>query len=431
MNNTAPQAKNEADRFVGCLLGLAVGDAVGTTVEFRPRGSFPPVTDMIGGGPFRLPAGAWTDDTSMALCLGESLLKCGGLNARDQMERYVRWWRDGYWSSTDICFDIGATVREALVAFRQTGDPYSGPTRERSAGNGSIMRLAPVAMAYYPDFAAVIERCGVSSWTTHGATACVEACRLLGTVLYKALSGMDKDQILEPGFDDRNEQYSEPGIAAIARGEYFDKDEDEILGSGYVVPSLEAALWCFRTTGSYEEAVLQAANLGDDADTTAAICGQVAGAYYGQSGIPAGWLEKLVRRAEIGRMAEELRMLVPSELELSALRDLAGVLELVVELELDEHGEFGAEAKGVLAELFDQMWRPYWSDQAYNVAGLTQLWEHPDSWGELSLGELRKVVCAIVRGDRLAGQEEWASHFVQGRLVGVLRGVRRILAERG
>ena len=145
--STTPDLINEADRFAGCLLGLAVGDAIGTTVEFKPRGTFPPVTDMVGGGPFGLPAGAWTDDTSMALCLGESLLKCNGFDATDQMQRYVRWWRDGYLSSTDICFDIGATVREALAAFRATGNPYSGPTRERSASNGSIMPLAPVVLA--------------------------------------------------------------------------------------------------------------------------------------------------------------------------------------------------------------------------------------------------------------------------------------------
>jgi len=305
--NVSSHARDEADRFVGCLLGLAIGDAIGTTVEFKPRGSFAPVTDMVGGGPFNLPAGAWTDDTSMALCLGESLLACDEFDASDQMRRYVRWWKDGHLSSTGVCFDIGATVREALVAFRETGNPYSGPTGERSAGNGSIMRLAPVVMYYFPDYEAVVERCGVSSWTTHGATACVEACRLLGVVLYRALSGMSKDEVLTLGGMVAELELTDEGIVSIARGEYLQKKENEILGIGYVVRSLEAALWCFANTETYEEAILQAANLGDDADTTAAICGQVAGAFHGAGNIPARWRRRLVNRDGIQVMGENLR----------------------------------------------------------------------------------------------------------------------------
>jgi ADP-ribosyl-[dinitrogen reductase] hydrolase len=307
---TDGQVVSEADRFAGCLMGLAVGDALGTTVEFIPRGSFAPVTDMVGGGPFNLPAGAWTDDTSMALCLGESLLACskfGGFDAADQMRRYVRWWTDGHWGSTGICVDIGTTVREALVKFRETGNPHSGPVHDRSAGNGSIMRLAPVAMYYYPDYEAVVERCGVSSWTTHGATACVEACRLLGAVLFKALNGCGKDEVLGVGRDGVGMEFLDEGIGGIARGDYLGKGEEEIRGSGYVVESLEAALWCFARTESYEKAVLMAVNLGNDADTTAAICGQVAGAYYGMSGIPQTWNSRIVRGRQIKLMAEKLR----------------------------------------------------------------------------------------------------------------------------
>ena len=136
------------DRFRGCLLGLAAGDALGTTLEFRPPGSFEPIDDMVGGGPFRLRPGQWTDDTSMALCLAESLLECGGFDAADQMRRYVRWWREGYLSSTGRCFDIGNTVRAALSRFVGDGDPYAGSTDPRSAGNGSLMRLAPVPMTF-------------------------------------------------------------------------------------------------------------------------------------------------------------------------------------------------------------------------------------------------------------------------------------------
>src|SRR5215218_10319831 len=136
------------NRFRGCLLGLAVGDAVGTTVEFSPPGTFEPVTDMVGGGPFSLPAGSWTDDTSMALCLAESLLESGGFDAVDQLERYVRWWKQGYRSSTGTCFDIGRATRLALQRFRKTGEPYPGDADADAAGNGPLMKLAPIPMAY-------------------------------------------------------------------------------------------------------------------------------------------------------------------------------------------------------------------------------------------------------------------------------------------
>jgi len=141
-------------RTRGCLLGLAVGDAVGTTVEFHPRGSFAPVTDMVGGGTFGLRPGQWTDDTSMALCLATSRVECGGFDAGDQMERYCRWYEEGYLSSTGRCFDIGNTVRSALERFRQDGDPNAGSRNPRSAGDGCIMRLAPVPIFFFPDLEA-------------------------------------------------------------------------------------------------------------------------------------------------------------------------------------------------------------------------------------------------------------------------------------
>ena len=167
------------ERFSGCLLGLAVGDAVGTTLEFQPRGSFAPISDRVGGRPFGLSPGAWTDDTSMALCLATSLVECGGFDARDQMERYVRWWRDGYWSSTGECFDIGHTTRAALRRFVADGVPFAGSTAPTAAGNGSIMRLAPVPLFFFPDADAAEHHAAESSRTTHAAAEAVDACRLL------------------------------------------------------------------------------------------------------------------------------------------------------------------------------------------------------------------------------------------------------------
>ncbi|MBP7998807.1 MAG: ADP-ribosylglycohydrolase family protein [Chloroflexi bacterium] len=294
----------QQDRFRGCLLGLAVGDAVGTTVEFSPRGSFTPLTDMVGGGPFHLQAGQWTDDTSMALCLATSLVEKRGFEAHDQMNRYVDWYKHGYLSSTGRCFDIGNTTRAALHQFQQTGDPFSGSTDPRAAGNGSLMRLAPVPLFYYPDREKMRYYAAESSRTTHAAAACLDACRLFAELLYLALAGADKETLLTGSDPDI---VTEPAIRVMATGSYRQKTVAQIRGSGYVVDSLEAALWCFAQTDSYEAAVLAAANLGDDADTTAAICGQIAGAYYGLPGIPERWLVPLTLRQEITTLADQLQ----------------------------------------------------------------------------------------------------------------------------
>ena len=291
------------DRYRGCLLGLAAGDAVGTTVEFQPRGTFEPVTDMTGGGPFRLAPGQWTDDTSLALCLATSLVECKGFDPADQMERYCRWKEQGYLSSTGECFDIGTTTDGALLRYRRTGKANAGSSKPSSAGNGSIMRLAPIPMFFLPDLDATEHYAAASSITTHGALECVDACRLLGRIIGRALLGQSKEEVL---FADAVTFNGAEKIAAIARGTYQTKSEASIWGTGYVVESLEAALWCFLRTDNFEQAILLAANLGDDADTTAAICGQVAGAYYGKSGIPSGWIEKLAMRSAITELAAQL-----------------------------------------------------------------------------------------------------------------------------
>jgi ADP-ribosyl-[dinitrogen reductase] hydrolase len=290
------------DRFRGCLLGLACGDAVGTTLEFKPRGSFEPITDMVGGGPFGLRPGEWTDDTSMALCLATSLLECNGFDPLDQMERYSRWQVEGYLSSNGICFDIGNTIADALNRFRASGEPYSGSTHPRTAGNGSLMRLAPVPMFYCSDLGRVAHLSGESSRTTHGTREAVDACRWFGTILAMALRGESKEAVLAGSFG----LDLAPSILAIAAGSYRIRTREEIRGAGHVVKSLEAALWCLHNTDNYHDAVLAAANLGDDADTTAAICGQIAGACYGVDSIPAKWLKKLAMREEITHIADRL-----------------------------------------------------------------------------------------------------------------------------
>ncbi len=277
------------DRARGALLGLATGDAVGTTVEFSPRGSFPPVTDMTGGGPFRLKPGQWTDDTSMALCLAESLLERRGFDPRDQMERYLRWWRQGHMSVTGRCFDIGSTTAAALQRFETTGEPFSGDPSPAKAGNGSLMRLAPVAIFYAAGQDQAAHFAAQSSRTTHAAPQALDACAQFARMLVRALNGRGKEEILEP-----------------ATSGFKDKTESEIHSSGYVLHTLEAALWCFSRAASFREGCLMAANLGDDSDTVAAVYGQIAGAYWGESGIPPEWLEKLAWADRIRGLAERL-----------------------------------------------------------------------------------------------------------------------------
>jgi ADP-ribosyl-[dinitrogen reductase] hydrolase len=258
---------------------------------------------MVGGGPFGLPAGAWTDDTSMALCLATSLVECQGFDARDQMDRYVRWHEQGYLSSTGTCFDIGTTVRGALARYKRTGDAFAGSTDPYQAGNGCVMRLAPVPMWFHPDLAVMEHYAAESSRTTHGTAECLDACRLLAGVLHRAFAGRQKDDVLlaDAAFA------GAPTIAAIARGAYRDKARDDIRGTGYVVDCLEAALWCVWTTETFEAAILTAANLGDDADTTAAVAGQVAGAMYGLEGIPRRWRETVAMAEFIIGLADRLR----------------------------------------------------------------------------------------------------------------------------
>lgn len=293
----------ELARFEGCLMGLACGDAVGTAVEFMPRGRFDPVTGMSGGGKFRLRKGEWTDDTSMALCLAESLIECGGFDPLDQMRRYWRWADEGHNSCRPHAIGIGKTVAAALIQFQKTGDPYSGSTDAKSSGNGSLMRLAPIAMHYANEPDRAQEFAALSSRTTHASEECLASCRYFALLLSRALAGeSDKAKL----FPTRAEFDPPETLRRITDLRFRDASETEVSGSGYVIESLEAALWCFWHTDNLKDAILAAANLGDDADTTAAICGQLAGAFYGIDQFPEDWLESLHRGDDIRRIARQL-----------------------------------------------------------------------------------------------------------------------------
>ncbi len=295
------------NRFTGALLGLATGDAVGTTLEFQPKGTFDFIDDMIGGGPFKLQPGEWTDDTSMALCLAESLIYCNGFDAENQMNRYCNWMNFGYLSSIGKCFDIGLTVNKALNTYLNTKNPYSGPTDEKSAGNGSLMRLAPISLFFYPDFDKIIYYSGESSKTTHGAIECIDACKLFGVYIGLALEGRSKTDILDQNIYLPVTQ----NVLNISKRSFLTKDYNSIRATGYVINALESALWSFYKSSSFEDSILTAANLGDDSDTTAAICGQISGAFYGKNSIPTKWLEKLVMQREIEKIAISLMETLP------------------------------------------------------------------------------------------------------------------------
>ena len=265
---------------------------------------------MVGGGPFGLEPGQWTDDTSLALCLAESLVKCREFNAIDQMKRFVRWWKYGHLSSTSRCFDIGNTTRTALAEFERTGNPFSGPTDPQSAGDGSIMRLAPVPMFFANRSTEAMEMAGESSRTTHGAVTAVDACRYLAALIVGALQGVDKNTLTTPTYAPVPGYWDErpltPEIDEICSGSFREREPPEIRGSRCVVKLLEAALWAFHGSSSFREGCLLAVNLGDHADTIGAVYGQLAGAYYGEPGIPGEWLAKLSRRELIVSFADKL-----------------------------------------------------------------------------------------------------------------------------
>jgi ADP-ribosylglycohydrolase len=297
------------DRYRGSLLGLAVGDALGTSLELKAPGSFTPVHDLVGGGPFELQPGEWTDDTSMALCLAESLIETGRFDAADQMQRYLRWWRTGRFSSHGRCFDIDVTVRSALERFEATGVVYAGATDPDSDGNASLMRLAPVPLFFAQHRGEAIARAAESSLTTHGAPQARDACRVLAALIVGALQGRPKEELLGSGFFDRFIESAgtlNPAVAEVTAGSFSRKQPPEIRGSSKAIESLEAALWAFAHSSSFVEGALKAVNLGDDADTTGAVYGQLAGAYYGLSGIPAEWYGRLAHGEVIDSLAVKL-----------------------------------------------------------------------------------------------------------------------------
>jgi ADP-ribosyl-[dinitrogen reductase] hydrolase len=225
------------DRAIGALLGLAIGDAIGTTLEFRARDTYEALTDMVGGGPFNLKVGEWTDDTAMALALSDSLEAREDFDEQDLLGRFINWWQWGMYSCTGDCFDIGITTRQALVRWQSTKDPHCGSTDPMSAGNASLMRVAPVAIRFWNDRARRRDVAGRQSKTTHGAPEAIDACIAFAEVLADAIEGRSRLEVLRA----RSEPYV-GAIATIMRGQWREKARTEIRSTGYVAHSREAAL---------------------------------------------------------------------------------------------------------------------------------------------------------------------------------------------
>ncbi len=292
---------SQRDRALGAMVGLAIGDALGATNEFCQRDTAPHLTGIVGGGAFNLKPGEWTDDTSMALALAESLLHHDALDEHDLMDRFCDWRFHGAYSCHDRCIDVGRTIDAALHAYLDTGDPIAGDPDPQSAGNGSLMRLAPVPVRFWRHPARMRDVARRQSLTTHGASVATDACVAFSELVAEAIAGATKSEVLSPR---RGTWGAE--ISRVMSMAMLSKERSAIASTGYVVDSMEASLWCINQAENFSEAVLTAANLCDDADTVAAITGQLAGAIWGLSSLPSDWRKHLAWHDRIVTTADHL-----------------------------------------------------------------------------------------------------------------------------
>lgn len=316
------------------LLGMAVGDALGVPVEFKSRKQLKilPVTGMREFGTHTQPKGTWSDDSSMAFCLVETLKR--GYNLEDLAKRFINWRNHGYWAPHGRCFDIGNATNMAIDRLIQGKLPITlcGGRDKKDNGNGSVMRILPLV-----DYLLILERdinlsamdrfrivSEVSS-LTHGHPISIISCFILtefarALLLMKEISETNnhEDIMLESLWVTKTILNSVINLLPMRKEEFivtFGKfyllekgyDVDNISGSGYAVHTLEASIWCLLNTTSYKEAVLRAVNLGDDSDTTGCVTGGLAGILYGSKSIPNEWLDILVKRKEIEKLAKDYK----------------------------------------------------------------------------------------------------------------------------
>ena len=307
------------NNFIGCLIGLAVGDAYGTTYEFYSREKMPKILpdEITGGGVFKLKPGDWTDDTSMALCLADSIIE-KGLDAEDQMKKYIDWWKNGYNSVNGRCFDIGNSTWNALDYYLRNKELIE-PT-SASGGNGVLMRLAPIPMYTYSPYNCIntLTSCAFQSRITHPSSQSIECSMIMGAIISKIFDGeRSKSKLLlfdsllsDVEKDVYQKLYGEygcshnNGVEKIKNFGYADAIASDISGSGYCVTTLEAALWAFYNTDNFKDGLKKVVSLGEDTDTTGAVYGQIAGAYYGLEQI--SWRNKITWAEKIYNIAEKL-----------------------------------------------------------------------------------------------------------------------------
>jgi len=297
---TLAAARSLRERFLGALLGLAVGDAVAAATQYRRPGTFTPVGDLIGGGPFELPRGGWSDDTAMALCLADSLLAAEGFDARDQMDRYRLWQREGYLSATGQCLGITASTARALAVAEWRRQAFSGSHAPNQLDPEPLSRVAPVVMFFFAAEEEAVQLASEAARTTCQAPAVLAACGELGRALFRALSGHPKARILAAA-----SAAAEPR-AAGGGPEARPRKRERARGNVTVADALSVALEAFAATDNFRDAVLHAANHGGNSDVAAAACGQLAGAHYGVAGIPAPWRDCLLQRPLIEAYADQL-----------------------------------------------------------------------------------------------------------------------------
>ena len=277
-------------RFLGALLGLAIGDAVAAATQYRRPGRFAPVGDLLGGGPFDLPRGAWSDDTAMALCLAESLLECHGFDARDQVARYTRWQQEGHLTSTGQCVGITAGTARALARAQWRRQAFSGSHDPGALDPEPLSRLTPAVLYFFANPPLAVEQAAEAARTTCQAPPVLDACRSLARALQAALAGEGRSRILAAG----GVHGPTPAAAATET-------------AGATAPqALAAAFGALARTDSFRDAVLAAANLGGNSDVVAAVTGALAGAHYTQSAIPALWRNSLMKQQLLAGFADRL-----------------------------------------------------------------------------------------------------------------------------
>lgn len=307
---SAPEVMDAArtlrERFQGALVGLAVGDALAAHTQFRKPGTFPPIGDLLGGGPFDLPRGGWTDDTAMALLLAESLVERDGFDARDQVDRYARWQREGYGGATGQCVGISANVARSLANALYKRQPFAGSHDPDQLDKDPLSRVAPVVMYFFGDPPAAVARAADAARVTAQAPLVLDCVRLFAAMLHLALAGRDKEAVLRPPREWWVTATTRPEALALYEGGYVRKPAGEIGGGGHILQALEAALWIFQRSGTFREGALHAANLGQDSDVVGAVYGQLAGAHHGVSAIPGIWRKGLMKREVVIERADRL-----------------------------------------------------------------------------------------------------------------------------